>query len=211
MWSGDGEEMEGLMINEYEGSGDLLVLVGEKEAGRLKETFPDLHILAVSGFDWNEMLSPWPAEKVFAKGEDFGGKADELLAALVPAVSRYDKDRYILGYSLAGLFALYACAKMNLFAGCASVSGSLWFPGFAEWLEDHPLRTQYVYLSVGDKEKKARNLLMASVETKTEAVRDMVSGYASLKYEVNPGNHFFRAEERIIKAVRGLTDMKKAE
>lgn len=35
----------------------------------------------------------------------------------------------IAGYSLAGLFALYALYKTDVFTRVASMSGSLWFPG----------------------------------------------------------------------------------
>ena len=194
-----------LKIREYEGSGDLLAVIGEEDADYLKTVFPDLHILAVSGFDWNDMLSPWPAEKVFAKGDDFGGRADELLAALLPKTARYDRTRHIAGYSLAGLFAVYAACRTDLFAGCASVSGSLWFPGFAEWLEDHPVQCRRLYLSVGDKEKKTKNPLMSSVETKTEQIAAMFSGKMPVRFETNPGNHFFPPRERMARAVSWLT------
>ncbi len=200
--------MDELKIREYEGPGDLLAVIGEEDAGFLKKAFPDLHVLAVSGFDWNDMLSPWPAEKVFAKGNDFGGRADELLAALLPRLAGYEKRRYIIGYSLAGLFALYAASRTDLFAGCASVSGSLWYPGFTEWLEEHPLRCGRLYLSVGDKEKKTKNPVMSAVETKTGCVAGMFSGKMPVRFEINPGNHFFQSDERMAKAVSWLLEIR---
>ena len=59
--------------------------------------------------------------------------------------------RGIAGYSLAGLFAVYALYRTDVFARAASVSGSLWFPGFREYVFSHtPLcRPDCVYFSLG--------------------------------------------------------------
>ena len=37
------------------------------------------------------------------------------------------------GYSLAGLFALWASTQMGLFYGIAATSPSVWFPGWMEF------------------------------------------------------------------------------
>ena len=34
--------------------------------------------VCISGEDWNRDLTPWPAERIFKSGEDFGGKAGRL-------------------------------------------------------------------------------------------------------------------------------------
>ena len=79
--------------------------------------------------DWNRELSPWQAEGPF--GDSFSGGAGktlELLFGAVPAL----KDQcpgctgiYMAGYSLAGLFSLWALYSCELFDGCASCSGSM--------------------------------------------------------------------------------------
>ena len=79
-------------------------------------------LICVTGIDWNRDLSPWRAEKVFDDGEDFGGGAGVYLKCLkerlVPAaegeLSWPVKCRGIAGYSMAGLFAVYAMYHLSL-------------------------------------------------------------------------------------------------
>ena len=123
----------------------LAVLVGTEDFPQLGTG--EFSVLGISDFDWNEMLSPWPAEKIFKKGDDFAGRADEMLAWILSQeeLTGSWEEIIIAGYSLAGLFALYACTKTDRFTGCASVSGSLWFPGFAEYIRY--MRGKYIYRS----------------------------------------------------------------
>ena len=107
----------------------------------LKEPKPAL--AAISGVDWNRELSPWPAPGVFRGGEDFGGEGpaflDMLTRQIVPSVESQlgfaPVSRAIAGYSLAGLFALWSVFQTDVFDRAASVSGSLWFDGFMDYLE----------------------------------------------------------------------------
>ncbi len=60
-------------------------LIGEEEnAETVYNMIGDerLMLISVGGIDWNRDLSPWKAEKVFKKGEDFGGQAKLLLDTL---------------------------------------------------------------------------------------------------------------------------------
>ena len=59
----------------------LAVLIGEEDIHRISTALPEISILQipVSEKDWNDHLSPWPAEKVFRKGTDFSGHADSFL------------------------------------------------------------------------------------------------------------------------------------
>ena len=52
------------------------------------------------------------------------------------------------GYSLAGLFALWAATQTNALYGVAAASPSVWFPGWAEYEAAHPIQAQRVYLSL---------------------------------------------------------------
>ena len=75
----------------------------------------------------------------------------------------------------ARLFARRAVRALALcetdFFGCAaSVSGSLWYPGFAPYLQGRlPRPAQAVYLSLGDREPLGGPALMRTVGTATEA------------------------------------------
>lgn len=179
----------------------LAVLVGTEDFPQLGTG--EFSVLGISDFDWNEMLSPWPAEKIFKKGDDFAGRADEMLAWILSQeeLTGSWEEIIIAGYSLAGLFALYACTKTDRFTGCASVSGSLWFPGFAEYMKDHPVHARKVYLSLGDREKDTKNPVMKEVENNTLIIRDLLAAYTDVFFEMNPGGHFNDPALRMKKAL----------
>lgn len=188
---------------------DLLVLVtdAENESAELVTEGLDTSVLTISGFDWNKDLSPWFAPKVFKKGEDFEGKADDLIAEILalPELNQSEWNHmYICGYSLAGLFALYMTTKCDLFDGFVCASGSLWFPDFISYLKDHPAHVTKAYFSLGDKEKNAKNPIMARVEDCTKEAEKMVYAYAETTFELNPGNHFIDAEKRMRKGIDWL-------
>lgn len=111
------------------------------------------------------------------------------------------KKYYIGGYSLAGLFSLWAAYQTDVFTGIAAVSPSVWFPGFIDYMREHEIKSKTVYLSLGDKEEKTRNPVMAQVGN---CIR---SGYDWLKecgidctLEWNSGNHFRDPDMRTAKA-----------
>ena len=74
--------------------------------------------------DWNRELSPWEAPPVFGK-VPFGGMAEETLSfvldRLLPELrTRLGADMKLCigGYSLAGLFALWAATRTDAFFRC---------------------------------------------------------------------------------------------
>ena len=122
------------------------------------------------------------------------------------------KQVFLGGYSLAALFALWAGYQTDRFDGIAAASPSMWFPGFLDYMRAKPMQAEAVYLSLGDKEEKTRNPVMAQVGT---AIRN---GYECLKnagvscvLEWNPGNHFRDADLRTAKAFAWLMNRKQSE
>ncbi len=188
------------------GNNTLIVLVGTDEAGRYREKFKEETLLFIYDFDWNRCLSPWPSGKVFRKGEDFAGEADAFISELVPLISDIQnsmaaEETIIAGYSLAGLFSLYFCTKTDLFDGVVSASGSLWYPGFTDYLKQNPVRCGTAYLSLGDREKLSRSPVMSTVENETEQVFGLLNKYCTAVFEMNPGGHFENEEERTEKGI----------
>ena len=110
----------------------------------------------------------------------------------------------IAGYSLAGLFAVYALYRTDVFSGAVSASGSLWFPGFLDYVTSHamPRTPGRVYLSLGDREKNTKSPVMCRVEENTAALHERfcAEGIACI-FELNPGNHFQNVEQRIAKGI----------
>ncbi len=165
-----------------------------------KRVQTDFQLIAVKVDDWNHDLSPWKASAVFGK-EDFGDSAGEMLRFILAQCADRSKTYYIGGYSLAGLFSLWAAYQTDVFAGVAAASPSIWFPGFLQYMRENSIRTNAVYLSLGDREEKTRNPVMATVGA---CIRE---GYALLQsggirtiLEWNPGNHFKDAGIRTAKA-----------
>lgn len=160
----------------------------------------NFHLIAVKVDNWNTDLSPWKAPAVFGK-EDFGGGAEKTLDEILKLCSDETKTYYIGGYSLAGLFALWAAYRTDVFKGVAAASPSMWFPGFADYMKEHEIKTGAVYLSLGDKEEKARNPVMATVGDRIREAYAMLSGHGvKCTLEWNEGNHFKDADIRTAKA-----------
>lgn len=173
---------------------------------------PPFALAAIGGLDWNRELSPWPCDGTVRNSEPFAGQAaaylDELAALIVPAVearlSAPPAYRALAGYSLAGLFALWAPFYTDVFDRVASVSGSLWFPDFVDFARTHgtvaPL--ERAYLSLGKKETRTPNRMMRHVLAATQDMHSLYSenGVEST-FELNPGNHFSNPAERCAKAL----------
>ena len=182
-----------------------------------KLTTTDLTLATINITDWNNDMSPWEIPPVFKNDEPFTGGADAYLETLtgeiVPAIISElgSKPAYIalVGYSLAGLFAVYAMYRDKLFSRIASASGSLWYPGFMDYAKSHELAAlpEKMYLSLGDKEARTRNQIMAKVEQNTGDIHEY---YQSLGintiFELNEGNHFKDPGLRIAKAMTWITD-----
>ena len=150
--------------------------------------------------DWNNDLSPWEAPAVFGK-ESFGSGASEMLGRLLGLCDDRSKTYYIGGYSLAGLFALWAAYQTDVFKGVAAASPSVWFPGFAEYMEKNEIRTGTVYLSLGDREEKARNPVMAPVGDRIREAHALLKDRGlNCILEWNEGNHFKDPDLRTAKA-----------
>lgn len=199
------------MIYQYgdpESSNVLIQPVGKQELSGIeneiseirKFTGMEFRFVGVPIEQWNHELSPWKAPAVF-ESESFGDGAPELLKKLLDQCQDKTRKYYLGGYSLAGLFALWSAYQTDIFTGIAAASPSMWFPGFLPYMKEHQIRSEAVYLSLGDREEKTKNSVMSKVG---DCIR---AGYAWLDeqrvdciLEWNPGNHFKEPELRTAKA-----------
>lgn len=157
---------------------------------------------------WNDDLSPWEAPAVFGN-EAFGGNAVKTLETLknsiIPSVENTigaPERRFIGGYSLSGLFALWSCFECSLWDGAASCSGSLWFPKFGEYIEKRSVPNGRFYFSLGDKEAKTKNKAMSSVEDITLKIFDRFNKEnPNCRFEFNSGGHFKDCSLRLAKGI----------
>lgn len=172
-------------------------------------------LVAISNLAWNHDMAPWNSPAAFMNGESFTGGADDYLRLLVEEIiPRAEKElpgppawRGIAGYSLAGLFALYAIYRTDVFSRVGCMSGSLWFPGFKEYIFSHEpkRRPDCIYFSLGDKEAKTRNPVLKTVQENTEELRAFYQSKGiDTEFRLNPGNHFVQGIERTIAGIQWL-------
>ena len=204
-------------LGDIQASTFLMYLVDESNPEDYKLIYQKLSdknqfcMIVVTIHDWQGELSPWAAPAIFGK-HDFAGNASLLLSELerfwdwFQSDNQVETDRlYLCGYSLAGLFALWSSCQTNLFKKVAAVSPSVWYKGFVDYLDQHLIHTNEVYLSLGDKEANAKNKVMSTVGTCFESViKTLQKQNIHLMYEYNPGNHFQDVELRMTKGIQSL-------
>ena len=145
--------------------------------------------------------------------------------------------RVLVGYSLAGLFSLWTGVSQQVACGCqpgtattpqlsgpgapyvdasvatfqriGAVSGSFWFPGLLDYV-DQQLRggvvgLTHAYLSLGDREARTPNPQIMHVRENAELLASRLesAGITSM-FELNRGNHFQNVEGRMQKALDWL-------
>ena len=201
---------------------------------------PPMVLVSVNnpGTGLDDELSPWPAEGVWKGQAPYKGLAAEhlrwMMEECVPHVEAKvsslmqdiphmdsqvndgDTVRFlpvIAGYSLAGLFALWAAWNTGYFRRVASVSGSLWYSGFTDFIRHNAPKAgcgeksgpEKAYFSLGDRESRTRHPLMSRVDTCTAEVAERVRSYGiETTFEWNPGNHFDHPELRMARALAWL-------
>ena len=176
--------------------------------------------------DWNQELTPWGAPPVFGK-TPFGDGAEKTLefitSQLLPEVQENITHLILGGYSLAGLFALWAGYQTDRFEGIAAASPSVWYPQWIDYASENKPFAKSVYLSLGDKEEKAKNRwnseshqarLNGRVVTevgKAKPVMAQVGNAIRKQHELlteqeintilewNAGNHFVDSDKRMAK------------
>ena len=190
---------------------------------------------------WEENFSPWCAPRVFAKGPNFGDGAQKTLDTLINQVIPWTESelteppayRALVGYSLAGLFSLWAGVSPQLsdaaapqvargvargsqldapattFQRIGAVSGSFWFPSLLDYVDQQlsggAVGLTHAYLSLGDREARTPNPQIMHVRENAEFLTSKLenAGITST-FELNRGNHFQNVEGRMQKALDWL-------
>ena len=169
-------------------------------------------IVEIEDVNWNDDLTPWPAEGVFKKAKPFGGQAtvflDKLTREIIPKVEEHlgieNPERTLLGVSLSGLFAVWSAFNTDAFTNIISISGSLWYDGFVDWMKHNaPSQSiRKVCMLLGEKEKYAKEKRMATVEECTHAAAEILKEktYADVMFELVEGTHFSPIMPRLERA-----------
>ena len=186
----------------------------ESEATAIAQSAHRFLFAAIPVESWNDALSPWEAPAVWGK-ESFGCNAADTLRFLTEQVIPTLKQRFALpenvkiilgGYSLAGLFALWASTQTDLFYDVAA-SPSVWFPDWMEFEQQRPIQTQHIYLSLGDKEEHTKNAVMAVVGDNIRTLHSRLAERSTdCTLEWNSGGHFKDADLRTARAFRWVME-----
>ncbi len=173
-------------------------------------------IVVIEDVNWNDDLTPWPAVGVFKKAKPFGGKAaaflNKLTHEIIPETERdlgiEAAERTLLGVSLSGLFAVWSAFNTDAFTNIISLSGSLWYDGFVEWMKGQTPSPQLkkICMLLGEKEKNAKEKRMSTVEERTLVAADILKekSQAIIVFELVEGTHFSPILPRMERAMMTL-------
>ncbi|MDO5708899.1 MAG: alpha/beta hydrolase-fold protein [Coriobacteriales bacterium] len=172
-------------------------------------------VATVPVHNWGEALTPWPAPGLYREEPDFGGKASDTLAELrnnvIPsleaAAGLSPTTRAICGYSLAGLFSLYAFANYDAYAACGCLSGSVWYEGWVDYLRgiDRSYDGKFAFLSLGTKEKRGGRPIMRTVQDNMEVCAQILQDRGCRAcLQLTPGNHLQHVPERLEAGINAL-------
>ena len=171
--------------------------------------------------DWEKELTPWSDPNISPRegvGEHAFETLDYIAEQLLPLLrskmdganmtSASDAENKALpvilgGYSLAGLFARWAVTEVECFDAVAAASPSLWITAWKGFSEAHQVLARDVYLSLGDREERARNKIMAKVGDNIRweyehLQRTLGANHCTLVWE--QGGHFSTPHLRLARA-----------
>lgn len=165
------------------------------------EPVEGVRLVMIYPYDCNYCMTPW---KYHDKNMGKTGGGEEFLSWFISEI--YDEKyqrQYIGGYSLGGLFALFAACEKELFDGVMSVSGSLWYPGALEYFNEKSIgkRIGKIYMSLGDKESLTKNAEREKVGFNTEKLAEVFGKTKEVFFEYNRGGHFTDINGRIAKSI----------
>ena len=177
--------------------------------------------------EWARALMPW-ADDAVSRDAEVGRHAPDTLRLIEHTLLPWLRERFgalpciIGGYSLGGLFALWAARNTDAFAAVAAASPSLWVKGWGEYAAAHPilspqttiqnsklitqnseLRCSAIHLSLGDREEHCRNQRMKRIGDCVRAEYDLLCKQLSptaVTLRWHEGGHFGAEAERTAEA-----------
>ena len=159
-------------------------------------------LVAVPIEDWELELMPWPEPAVSCRPE-VGSGAETTLRYLVDILPHPQSPVILGGYSLGGLFALWAACQTDRFDAVAAGSPSLWAGDWPQFAATHPMMAKHVYLSLGGAEERCRNKTIARIGDRIRneycrLQRQLGEENVTLVWE--QGGHFADTADRMARA-----------
>ena len=182
---------------------------------------PPLNFVLLNANNRTDDYTPWPLQASETMPMDFEGKAEEHLSFISTHVIPFCESEYGLassaekrvigGYSLGGLFSLYAAVNTDLFGTVLSCSSSLWYPDFLDYLKEHPFKAGHpkLYMSVGDQEGTTATNLTADQTSNTIALKVFYEPKFEpndFKFILEEGNHGNNISGRAWRAIEWVEE-----
>lgn len=156
--------------------------------------------------------TPWP-EPAFRPGTpDFGGQLgqyhrelnNEILPALIDEYALDTEKLAYGGYSLGGLAATMSLWETDAFAAVFSLCGSFWYPGVADFIEEHVPKnySAQVYLQNGIREGEGHNNRLCDAYSYAQRVHTALQATCGAKTVLDDYGHHDRQSERLNAALR---------
>lgn len=182
--------------------------------------------------EWARALMPW-ADDAVSRDAEVGRHAPDTLRFIECTLLPWLRERFgalpciIGGYSLGGLFALWAARNTDAFTAVAAASPSLWINGWGEYAAAHPIlspqatahhslnttlqistpqhitTTTPIHLSLGDREEHCRNQRMKRIGDCVRAEHTLLCQQLSptaVTLRWHEGGHFGAEAERTAEA-----------
>ena len=177
--------------------------------------------------EWARALMPW-ADDAVSRDAEVGRHAPDTLRFIEHTLLPWLRERFgalpciIGGYSLGGLFALWAARNTDAFTAVAAASPSLWINGWGEYAAAHSIlspqatsqhlnistpqhitTTTPIHLSLGDREEHCRNQRMKRIGDCVRAEHTLLCQQLSptaVTLRWHEGGHFGAEAERTAEA-----------
>ncbi|MCM1033734.1 MAG: alpha/beta hydrolase-fold protein [Odoribacter sp.] len=174
-------------------------------------------IAVITGMDWQNVFSPWPAKGVPAGSQDFKGESLEFLNILHQTVIPKMEsalgyitcpERTLVGVSMSGLFALWQWILCDTFTDIASLSGSFWYEGFMDWIKSHPVshKRGRAFFLLGNLEARSSIKAFQTVGVNTEEIIALLKKEGvRVRFQSVPGNHYSNPIPRLDAAFSALS------
>ena len=136
------------------------------------------------------------------QGRGYAGVAGAGCAEHPSAVFYKGRLQSCFGRLLAGgAVCAVGATRTDTMYGVAAASPSVWFPGWPGYEAAHPIQTQRVYLSLGDREEHTKKQTMASVGDNIRALHSALTRHGTAcTLEWNTGGHFKDVDPRTARA-----------
>lgn len=179
----------------------------------LKLKTKEFILVTIENIDWDNEMTPYFNPPIFKNDQSYQGLGNEHLKLIedkiIPEVRKRllikPKEYILAGYSLAGLFSIFAIINTNYFTKFVSGSGSLWYPNFIEYFKNNLSKyPKKVYLSLGNTEKNGRDMSKCVQDKTEELLYYLKNKGIDVIFELNEGGHFKNVYLRIAKGIKWI-------